>query len=98
MIALRPGVIARARLGSPWGIPPRRMKGVAMNARITWTQYPSELVDQLEAAAKQASSVIEPILKGTPGFRGGYWMADRSNGLMVGLTFWDSMDGINAYE
>jgi heme-degrading monooxygenase HmoA len=69
-----------------------------MNARITWTQYPAELVDQLEAAAKQASAVIEPILKGTPGFRGGYWMADRTNGLMVGLTFWDSMDGINAYE
>lgn len=69
-----------------------------MNARITWTQYPPELIDQLEQAAVQASSVIAPILKQTPGFRGGYWMADRSNGLMVGLTFWDSMDGINQYE
>jgi heme-degrading monooxygenase HmoA len=69
-----------------------------MNARITWTQYPPELIDQLEASAKGASAVIEPILRQTPGFRGGYWMADRSNGLMVGLTFWDSMDGIQAYE
>ena len=69
-----------------------------MNARITWTQYPPELIDQLEASAKGASAVIEPILRQTPGFRGGYWMADRSNGLMVGLTFWDTMDGIQAYE
>ena len=69
-----------------------------MNARITWTQYPAGMIDQLEQAAIQASKVVEPILKGTAGFRGGYWMADRSNGLMVGLTFWDSMDGINAYE
>jgi heme-degrading monooxygenase HmoA len=69
-----------------------------VNARITWTQWPLQMVDQLEAAAKQASTTMEPILKATPGFRGGYWMADRSNGLFVGLTFWDSMDNIAAYE
>lgn len=69
-----------------------------MNARITWTQWPMQLIDQLEAAAKQASATMEPILKSTPGFRGGYWMADRTNGLFVGLTFWDTMENIQAYE
>jgi len=69
-----------------------------MHARVTWIQWPIEAVPQVETAAIQASPVIEPVLKGTPGFRGGYWMADRSTGLMMGVTFWDSMDGINQYE
>jgi heme-degrading monooxygenase HmoA len=77
---------------------PRAGEERAVNARITWTQWPLELIDQLEAAAKQAAATVGPMLKGSAGFRGGYWMADRSNGLFVGLTFWDSMDNLAAYE
>jgi heme-degrading monooxygenase HmoA len=69
-----------------------------VNARITWTQWPLDAIDQLEAAAKQAASTVGPMLKSSAGFRGGYWMADRSTGLFVGLTFWDTMDNIQAYE
>jgi heme-degrading monooxygenase HmoA len=69
-----------------------------MHARMTVTQYPPELVDQLEAAAKQAGQQMAPILRGMAGFRGGYWMADRSTGRFIGLTFWDGEEQIKGYE
>ena len=69
-----------------------------MIARMTVTVYPTELVDQLEQAAIQASQQLGPMMKSMAGFKGGYWMADRSTGRFVGLTFWETEENAQAYE
>ena len=69
-----------------------------MHARMSVTQYPPQLVDQLEAAGRQAGQQMAPILRSMPGFRGGYWLADRANGKIVGITLWDSEQAVQGYE
>ncbi len=69
-----------------------------MVARMTVTMYPTEMVDQLEQAALRAGEQMAPMIKSMPGFKGGYWMADRSTGRFIGLTFWETEENAQGYE
>jgi heme-degrading monooxygenase HmoA len=84
--------------GGPHAPPTTRVEEELMIARITTTQYPPQMVDQLEAAAKQAGQQMAPVLRAMPGFQGGYWMANRQTGKFMGLTFWDSEEHAQGYE
>ena len=68
-----------------------------MFARVTHVQYPQEVVEQLEQAARQAGQQVGPIMKGIQGFRGGYWLSDN-RGTFIGMTMWDTMEAIQQYE
>lgn len=68
-----------------------------MFARVTHTQYPPELVQQLEQAGRQAGQQLGPILRSIQGFRGGYWLSDN-RGTFVGITLFDTMEAIQQYE
>ncbi len=69
-----------------------------MVARMTVTMYPMEMVDQLEQSALQAGQQMSPMIRSMPGFKGGYWMADRSTGRFIGLTFWETEENAQGYE
>jgi heme-degrading monooxygenase HmoA len=68
-----------------------------MFARVTHVQYPAELVEQLEQAARAAGQQVGPLMKSIQGFRGGYWLSD-TRGTFIGITVWDTMEAIQQYE
>ncbi len=66
-----------------------------MFARVTLTQGPSEKAEEVIRYAKEH---IIPAARREPGFRGGYWLADRKTGQGMVLTLWESEEAERASQ
>lgn len=54
------------------------------------------LADRMETAVDNLKTNSVPRLNELPGFRGAYWMADRTAGKMYTATFYDSQESLEA--
>lgn len=66
-----------------------------MYARIIRAHVPSENFDQALAVARDYNL---PMVTQMPGFRSGYWTADRQTGTIATCVVFDSQDGIRAAD
>ena len=66
-----------------------------MFARLTTIQGSPE---KLEDAKRVIENDVIPASKLLPGFKSGYWFADRKSGKMVSLTVFESEKDIDASE
>jgi len=66
-----------------------------MFARVTTVEGDP---DTLEAGVKLIQETVIPTARELPGFQGGYWLADRDAGKMLGITLWASKDELDASE
>ncbi|MPZ68080.1 MAG: hypothetical protein GEU71_00935 [Actinobacteria bacterium] len=64
-----------------------------MQVRISTIEGDAGKID--DAVATINESVL-PVLKGLEGFTAANFLADRSSGKMIGLTFWDSESALEA--
>jgi heme-degrading monooxygenase HmoA len=69
-----------------------------MYARLVTNQVPPQVSDQMVAATISAKETMAPVYRSMPGFLGAYYLADRANGIFVGLTFWDTLEHAQGYE
>jgi heme-degrading monooxygenase HmoA len=51
---------------------------------------------RIEDGVAVINDKVIPTLKGIDGFRAANFMVDRDAGKLVGITFWDSEDALNA--
>jgi len=66
-----------------------------MHARVTISETP---VDKVDLAVKLINEEIIPAAKKIPGYKGGYWLGDRSSGKGVTITLWESEEALKAGE
>ena len=66
-----------------------------MFARVNSGDMPA---DQMEAFVKMIRDEVIPRAKGLQGFKGGYWLADRSTGKVLGVTLFESVEALKASE
>ena len=66
-----------------------------MHARITTLELDPDRVD---AAVKQVEEEELPRWKDLAGFRGFTLFADRSGGKVIGISYWDSAEQMDASE
>jgi len=66
-----------------------------MFARVTVSETPVENVDM---AVKLINGEIIPTAKKVPGFKGGYWLGDRTSGKGITITLWESEEALKAGE
>jgi hypothetical protein len=66
-----------------------------MFARIVRSQIPAEHFDRILAATKERNL---PMVTQFPGFKSGYWAADRHAGQVATFVLMDSEEGIRAAE
>jgi hypothetical protein len=64
-----------------------------MQARRTKTKTSPE---NLEKAKQVIEGAVIPASKELPGFKGGYWLADRETGEGIGFTFYDTKENLQA--
>ena len=64
-----------------------------MFARVTTIQGTP---DQAEEAIRMIQEQVIPAARQLPGFKGGYWLADRNTGKGIGITLWESEDAMRA--
>ncbi len=58
-----------------------------MHARVTHSKSEPAKVDETIRFVKQD---VVPNAKKLPGFKGGYWLADRTTGKGISITLWES--------
>jgi hypothetical protein len=75
--------------------PDPRRRVHTMYARIVRAQVPPEHFDQVLAATKERNV---PMVTQFPGFKAGYWAADRHAGIVATVVLLDSEEGIRAAE
>ena len=66
-----------------------------MHARVTISETP---VDKVDLAVKLINEEIIPAAKKIPGYKGGYWLGDRSSGKGITITPWESEEALKAGE
>jgi hypothetical protein len=66
-----------------------------MYARLTTVQGKPE---QLEDAIRVIENDVIPASKVMPGFKNGYWYADRKSGKLLGLTLFETEKDVEASE
>jgi heme-degrading monooxygenase HmoA len=64
-----------------------------MHVRISTVEGDAGKID--DAVAKINEEVL-PVLKGIDGFSAANFLADRSSGKLIGITFWDSESALDA--
>jgi hypothetical protein len=66
-----------------------------VHARVTtFSGDPS----RLDEAAKMINDEVIPAARSIEGFKGGYWLADRSTGKVLSVALWDSEDALRDSE
>ena len=66
-----------------------------MYARLTTVQGKPE---QIEDAIRVIENDVIPASKVFPGFKSGYWLADRKSGKLLGLTVFESEKDVETSE
>jgi hypothetical protein len=66
-----------------------------MYARLTTIQGSPE---KLEDAIRVIENDVIPASKMLPGFKNGYWLADRKSGKVLGLTLFETEKDVEASE
>ena len=66
-----------------------------MYARLTTVQGKPEQIDD---AIRVIENDVIPASKALPGFKNGYWLADRKSGKLLGLTVFETEKDIEASE
>ena len=66
-----------------------------MYARLTTIQGSPE---KLEDAIRVIENDVIPTSKALPGFKNGYWFADRKSGKMIALTLFETEKDVEASE
>lgn len=66
-----------------------------MHSRFTTVKGSAENID---AAIEQVRSDIVPALEAADGFKGFTLHVDRENGIMTGISYWESEEGLRASE
>jgi heme-degrading monooxygenase HmoA len=64
-----------------------------MHVRISTIEGDAGKIDEAVAAINEK---VLPVLKGIDGFTAANFLADRSSGKLVGLTFWESEAALDA--
>ena len=66
-----------------------------MFARVRVTNAVPEKVDE---GIRQFRDVVLPSYTNVAGFRGGYMLADRTKGKLIGVTLWNTKADLDATE
>lgn len=66
-----------------------------MFARVTVTQGPPENAAEV---IRYIQEHIIPAARREPGFKGGYWLADRPSGTGMAITLWESAEAEQASQ
>jgi hypothetical protein len=66
-----------------------------MYARLTTIQGSPE---KIEDAIRVVENDVIPASKVLPGFKNGYWLADRKSGKMIALTLFETEKDVEASE
>ena len=66
-----------------------------MVARVTSAELTPEDMDTFVSMVRDQ---VIPRVQGMPGFKGGYWLVDRSTGKGLGVTLFESEEALNATE
>ncbi len=66
-----------------------------MFARVTSAQLKP---DQVETFVSTIRDQVIPRAQNLPGFKGGYWLVDRSTGRGYGITLFESKEALDATE
>lgn len=66
-----------------------------MHARVTLSDTPTDKVD---LAIKVINEEVIPAAKKIAGFKGGYWLGDRTTGKGITITLWDSEQSLKEGE
>ena len=64
-----------------------------MYVRISTVEGDAGKIDEAVATINEK---VLPVLKGIEGFTAANFLADRSNGRLIGLAFWDSEAAVDA--
>lgn len=68
---------------------------MATFARVTRFEAPLDRVDESLFFTRE---ILIPSARTATGFRGGYWLVDRTTGRGMALTVWDSEAAMHASE
>jgi heme-degrading monooxygenase HmoA len=68
-------------------------KEAKMHVRISTIEGDTGKIDD---AVTTINEKVLPVLKGIEGFTAANFLADRSSGKLIGLTFWDSESALDA--
>ena len=66
-----------------------------MYARVTSAELTPENVETFVSMIRDQ---VIPRVQGMPGFKGGYWLVDRSTGKGLGVTLFESEEALDATE
>ena len=66
-----------------------------MHSRLTTVQGKPEGIDD---ALRAIENDVIPATKIMPGFKNGYWLADRKSGKVLGITLFDSEKDVESSE
>ena len=67
-----------------------------MHARVSYID--AESGDRIDGVIEKVESDVVPQLKDQDGFKGFTVLADRSSGRLIGISFWESEDALQASE
>lgn len=68
---------------------------MAVHARVTRLEASADLLDEM---ARQFEAHTVPVLEGLDGYKGYMLLADRTNGVAVAITYWESEAALQASE
>jgi hypothetical protein len=54
--------------------------------------------EDVESFVSMVRDQVIPRVQGLPGFKGGYWLVDRSNGTGLGITLFESKEALDSSE
>lgn len=66
-----------------------------MHARVTRLEASADLLDEM---TRQFEEHTVPVLEGLDGYRGYTLLGDRSNGVAMAVTYWESEGDMQASE
>jgi heme-degrading monooxygenase HmoA len=66
-----------------------------MYARVSIGEVTPE---QLETFRRMIHDQVVPRARRLPGFKGGYWLADREGGQVIGITLFETEEALRASE
>ena len=66
-----------------------------MFARVSTIQASADRVDE---AARLIQEQVIPAVRQLPGYKGGYWLADRQTGKALAVALWEDEETLRASE